>query len=235
VTPDGDQMAAIEAALQPYVAGTLQQVATKGIDAQAAYRTLQREIAAIRMGTDDRSPHGQAWRRQPAANAKRRRVPSVVNHGLGAIAACLIFSMMGVTVVDVIGRYGFDRPLPGASEVTEAMLAVTIFAALPLVTLENGQITITLLTERFTPKGRRLQGALVALFSALVLALNTWRLFRHAAQLASYGDVTLFLGLPRAPLAYLMASLAGLAACAAGVLAVRRRRARAGGGVGGPL
>jgi TRAP-type transport system small permease protein len=160
---------------------------------------------------------------------------SVLNRVLGAIAAFLIFSMMCITVVDVIGRYGFNRPLPGASEVTEAMLAAAIFAALPLVTLENGHITMTLLTERLTPTGRRMQGALVSLFSVLVLSLIAWRLFRHAAQLASYGDVTVFLGLPRAPLAYLMASLAGLGAVAAGVLAVRCLRGRAGSGMGGLL
>jgi TRAP-type C4-dicarboxylate transport system permease small subunit len=110
---------------------------------------------------------------------------------------------------------------------------VTIFAALPLVTLENGHIAMTLLTERLTPKDRGMQGALVSLFSALVLSLIAWRLFGHAAQLASYGDVTVFLGLPRAPLGYLMAVLAGLAACAAGVLAVRFLRGRAGSGMGG--
>jgi TRAP-type C4-dicarboxylate transport system substrate-binding protein len=49
-TPDADQMAAIEAALQPYVAQTLQQVAAQGIDAKAAYRALQREIAAVKDG-----------------------------------------------------------------------------------------------------------------------------------------------------------------------------------------
>jgi hypothetical protein len=43
-------MAAIEAALQPYVAQTLQQVAAQGIDAKAAYRALQREIAAVKDG-----------------------------------------------------------------------------------------------------------------------------------------------------------------------------------------
>jgi TRAP-type C4-dicarboxylate transport system substrate-binding protein len=49
-TPDEDQMAAIKAALQPYVAQTLKQVATQGIDAKAAYRALQHEIAAVKAG-----------------------------------------------------------------------------------------------------------------------------------------------------------------------------------------
>jgi TRAP-type C4-dicarboxylate transport system substrate-binding protein len=49
-TPDADQMAAIEVALQPYVAQTLEQVAATGIDAEAAYQALRREIAAVKDG-----------------------------------------------------------------------------------------------------------------------------------------------------------------------------------------
>jgi TRAP-type C4-dicarboxylate transport system substrate-binding protein len=49
-TPDKDQMAAIQAALQPHVASTLTQIAATGIDAATAYQALQREIAAIKGG-----------------------------------------------------------------------------------------------------------------------------------------------------------------------------------------
>jgi TRAP-type transport system small permease protein len=140
---------------------------------------------------------------------------------LGALAAALIFAMMGITVVDVVGRYGFSRPLPGAFEVTEVMLAMAIFVVPPLVTLENGHITASLLTDRLPPRGRRIQGVLVCLFSAFVLALIAWRLWRHGAQLSSYGDVTIFLRLPKGPLASVMAGLAALGALAALVSALR--------------
>jgi TRAP-type C4-dicarboxylate transport system substrate-binding protein len=48
--PDKDQMAAIQAALEPHVASTLKQIAAKGVDAEAGYQSLQREIAAIKDG-----------------------------------------------------------------------------------------------------------------------------------------------------------------------------------------
>jgi TRAP-type C4-dicarboxylate transport system permease small subunit len=155
----------------------------------------------------------------PATNdhALRRTVQRV----FGTIAGLLIFLMMCVTVVDVIGRYGFNQPLSGASEITEVMLGTVIFAALPLVMLENGHITMTLFTDRLTPRGRRLQAPLVSLFSALILSVIAWRLYRHGLQLASYGEVTVFLGLPKGPLAYLMASLAALGALIAAALALR--------------
>ena len=49
---------------------------------------------------------------------------------LGLAASVILFSMMIVTFVDVVGRYGFNRPLRGAFEGTELMLLVLIFAGL---------------------------------------------------------------------------------------------------------
>jgi TRAP-type C4-dicarboxylate transport system substrate-binding protein len=51
VTPSAEHMAAIRTALEPYRARTLQQIAAKGIDAQAAYQALQREVAKSKAGT----------------------------------------------------------------------------------------------------------------------------------------------------------------------------------------
>ena len=163
-------------------------------------------------------------RAPPAGDDLLLRAVRVV---LGSIAAVLVFSMMCVTVADVIGRYGFNRPLAGAFELTEIMLGIVIFVALPLVTLENGHITVSLITEHLSPRARRVQASLAALFSAAILAVVAWRLYRHGVQLSSYGDVTVFLRLPKGPLAFVMTALAGMAAVAAAILAARLLAGRA--------
>jgi TRAP-type C4-dicarboxylate transport system substrate-binding protein len=50
VTPDDDQLAAIRKAVEPYVAETLKEIAAEGIDADAARRALQQEIAEVKAG-----------------------------------------------------------------------------------------------------------------------------------------------------------------------------------------
>lgn len=165
----------------------------------------------------------------PAGDDSLLRAARIV---LGSIAAVLIFSMMCVTMADVVGRYGFNRPLPGAFELTEIMLGIVIFVALPLVTLENGHITVSMLTERLSPGARQIQGFLAAAFSAVVLGFIAWRLFRHGMQLSSYGDVTVFLRLPKGPLAFIMTALASLGAAAALILAIRFLTGRAASGTG---
>lgn len=50
VIPDDSQMAEIRKAIEPYAAKTLRQIAARGIDAQAAFQALRREIDAAKAG-----------------------------------------------------------------------------------------------------------------------------------------------------------------------------------------
>jgi TRAP-type C4-dicarboxylate transport system permease small subunit len=139
---------------------------------------------------------------------------------LGVIVAVLLMAMMLITVLDVIGRYGLKQPLSGAYELIELMLAIVIFTALPLVCLREENITVTILIERFPARTRQIHAGVVSLLSACVLAVVAWRLYSHAAQLASYGEVTMFLRLPRGPIGYTMAVLSALGAIALVVVAI---------------
>lgn len=130
----------------------------------------------------------------------------------GGLAAIIVFAMMVVTVVDVVGRYLFSAPLPGAFEITEIALAIVIFLGLPLVCFEDGHISVSLITDRFRGIVRRLQSAGAAIVGGATLALVAWRVYEHGAQLASYGDVTIFLRLPKGPIAYLLAALTAVSA-----------------------
>jgi len=155
---------------------------------------------------------------RPASDKKTKTVEDTgpvvrfLRRALGGVAAVLVFGMMMVTVIDVAGRYLFSAPLPGAFEVTEITLAIVIFLGLPLVCFEDGHISVSLITERLHGLARRLQSAGAALIGGATLALVAWRLFEHGAQLASYGDVTIFLRLPKGPIAYLLSALAAISA-----------------------
>ena len=52
---------------------------------------------------------------------------------LGVVASAILFAMMALTVVDVVARYVFSRPLRGAFEITELLLLALIFAGLAAV------------------------------------------------------------------------------------------------------
>ncbi|WMS44934.1 TRAP transporter small permease [Acuticoccus sp. MNP-M23] len=131
---------------------------------------------------------------------------------LMAAAGILLVAMMMLTVVDVIGRYIFAAPVAGAFEATEVMLALAIFAGLPIVTARGEHVSVRLLVDRLP---RRLQLALDVfsdLLVAVLLAGAAWLLYQRGASLARFGDSTVLLHIPLAPVAFALAGLAAVAA-----------------------
>ncbi len=131
---------------------------------------------------------------------------------LGLTSATVLFVLMLLTVVDVIDRYVFNKPLGGGFELTEMMLAALIFCGLPLVSKRREHIVI----DTFDPlmSGRVKRGLDVAadIVCAATLAGLGWLLFRRAVRVSEYGDTTSVLTLPLAPVAYLMGTMIVLTA-----------------------
>jgi TRAP-type C4-dicarboxylate transport system permease small subunit len=144
----------------------------------------------------------------------------LARESLASLTAIVLAGIMLVTVIDVIGRYMINRPLPGSSEITELAMALLIYTALPLASRSRAHITVDLFDALVPSAVRPVRDIIIQVVSAAVLALIAWRLWTYADQLRGSGDVTEYLKLAQAPFAYAMSVLAGLAAIAA--LAITR-------------
>lgn len=131
----------------------------------------------------------------------------LLDQALGLLAAVVLMLMMIVTFVDVLGRYLFLAPLPGAFELTEIMMAMLIFAGLPLVCRANQHVTVNLIVGLLSPKIRRFQRLITQVLMVIVLAVMSWRMWIKAADMLEQGDETAYLLLPVAPVAFLMTVL----------------------------
>jgi len=116
-------------------------------------------------------------------------------------AATALFGIMLLMLADVIGRYLFNAPVPGAAEVIELAMGVTVFAALPLVTAKCEHVRLDYLSRAVRGRVQALAEAVVVSISVLVMALLAWRLALKAATVWRYGDSTAFLNIPVAPIA----------------------------------
>ncbi len=126
---------------------------------------------------------------------------------LGVIAGVLLFCMMTLTFVDVVLRYIFNAPLKGSFEITELMLVVLIFAALPLVSRREEHVVMDFL-DRFLPFGiYRALRTLEHVVSAAVMTGMGILLWQRASKLAAYGDTTAILRIELAPFVYAIALL----------------------------
>lgn len=129
---------------------------------------------------------------------------------LGFAASVILFSMMIVTFVDVVGRYGFNRPLRGAFEGTELMLLVLIFAGLPLVSHADEHVTMDFIDHMVGPAARKVIAALAQLVCAATLIGLSWLIWVKAGKIAAYGDTTDVLKILLAPFVYFMAAMIAL-------------------------
>ena len=130
---------------------------------------------------------------------------------LGVAASAILLAMMAITVVDVIARYAFSRPLRGAFEVTELMLLVLIFAGLPLVSFSDEHAVMDFIDRLLGPRGQRGLERLVQVGNAAFMFLLAWLTWLKADRIWAYRDATDVLRIVYGPFVYFMAVTLGLA------------------------
>jgi TRAP-type C4-dicarboxylate transport system permease small subunit len=137
----------------------------------------------------------------------------------GLLVALALAAMAVVTALDVIGRYLLNAPLPGSYELVGLLLAITVFAALPLATLGREHVVVDVLDHLLPPRLVALQRAVTEAAAGAVLAVLAWQLWLRGERLALEHATTNLLAIPLAPVAFLMAAFTALAAAAMVILA----------------
>ncbi len=141
---------------------------------------------------------------------------------LGGLGGLLLVCMMGLTVCDVIGRYVFNAPIVGATELTELLLCAVIFLGLGAVSLAEDHVTVDLLTDKFPDAVQPLRQGIIGLFSGGILIIVAWRIWVYADQIGGYGGQTTNLHIPIAPLGYFCATCALVGAVITAALPLKR-------------
>ena len=142
---------------------------------------------------------------------------------LGVAASSILLAMMLLTVVDVVARYVFHRPLRGAFEVTELMLVVLIFAGLPLVSYADQHALMDFIDRLLHPRAQRRLESAVQVGCEAVMFLLAWLVWLKADRIWAYRDATDVLRLVYGPFVYFMAVMIGLTSLIHLYKAVERR------------
>ncbi|MBK0328946.1 TRAP transporter small permease [Rhodobacteraceae bacterium F11138] len=157
----------------------------------------------------DRASAGRGLRRN------LRRVTAI-------LTGALLLALTAVTLVDVLGRYFFNSPLSGGSELTELLVMAVVFAGLPAICLDDGHITVDLFTGHLRGAAHVAQTTVARLVVAIMLALIAVEMWQHGDRLASYGETTIYLRFPLGPVAWLAAAICGASALIVLFLALTR-------------
>jgi TRAP-type C4-dicarboxylate transport system permease small subunit len=135
----------------------------------------------------------------------------LVGRVLTAAAGLALLAMMVLTFVDVMGRK-FWVSVPGAVEVSEALMVVLLFCGLPLVAWHAGHVSFELADKLYRGRAAIWSRVFVDLFCAVVFGALAAAIWRFAGRTMEDGEVTVYLQWPVGWFVYLMAVLVGIAA-----------------------
>lgn len=144
----------------------------------------------------------------------------------GSVAAGALFTTMVLTFFDVGGRKLLSSSIPGSLELTEMLMVLVIFAALPLVSLRGEHVVFNSLDSHLGATVRRIQRLLVNLLCAAALVGMGWLMWGQAGDIASAGETSAQLQIPRYPFVYVMALMCVLTGVAHVALALLRHDAQ---------
>ncbi len=152
---------------------------------------------------------------------------------LAWLSGVIAFCVMTVTFVGVVMRYGLRHPLTGGFEMIEIGMGLIVFTAAPLMVRRRGNISVTILADRFPPLLARVSGLVSDLAGAALMAFIAWRVWLQGERLLTYNEVTMELRVPKGLIAQGMAGLLAVAALAFLACAAERLRRDRPDGAGG--
>ena len=147
------------------------------------------------------------------------------------LLACMIVFLALLTLVDVLGRYLLNAPVPGALEITEVVLALMIGAALPLVERRQAHITVDFVEGFPAPRFQRVRRTLLGLVMAAALGVAARQMFVQAQDYAQGNEHTMYFEIPAAPIAFVIAVSLTIAAIVALLAMLRPPAPRHGGDI----
>lgn len=128
----------------------------------------------------------------------------------GLLSGAALFAIMALTFFDVGGRKLLDHSIPGSFELTELLMVVVIFGAIPLVS-QHGEHVVFDSLDSYLPEGvRRAQGIIVHFLIGTALIALGYLMFKTGQQFAINGDNTAQLKIDKAPFIYGMGLLSAI-------------------------
>lgn len=134
-----------------------------------------------------------------------------IQRAVTLLMVLMLSAMVALTFTDVVGRRLFNTPVFGANDMTEHLMAVIIFAGLPLLTAQRGHLSIDLFDHWLLKPQWRLWHKAVDLLIAAVLGLIAWEFYLAIEEARSINEISPALMIPRAWMYTFIAATTALA------------------------
>lgn len=126
------------------------------------------------------------------------------------MAGIALFAIMALTFFDVGGRKFLSHSITGSLELTELLMVVVIFAALPLVSLRGEHVLFDSLDQVLPQSVRTVQRVLVQAICGVALLALGYLMWQTGGEFRASGETTAQLAILKAPFIYGMSVLCAL-------------------------
>jgi TRAP-type C4-dicarboxylate transport system permease small subunit len=142
--------------------------------------------------------------------ARTEKILNILVRIMLYLAMVLLAAMMLLTVADVSGRYLFNLPIEGSTEVTQQLLVSLAYFGLVWCTMKKAHIKLDLFTERIPLVAWAIIDILFYLLSVVLFSCIAWQNFIMARDSMLAGHSSWVLNIPNYPFYLLVAIACGV-------------------------
>lgn len=129
------------------------------------------------------------------------KVLDFLSRWLGYFSAAFIIFLMLIVTADVCGRYFFNNPIIGASELARYSVIAIVFPAMAWTALSGRHIRVDFIMNRFPRRVQAITNASVLILTLVIYSIITWQSILYSLEVES---VISALDVPQAPFYWVM-------------------------------
>ena len=123
----------------------------------------------------------------------------------GIVGVVILLGMMMMTVVDVIMRYFFRRPIIGSEEISTLLMVCVVFLGIAWCALKDGHISVDIITGKLSKRGRAFLNGFDNILTFALALIIAWRTFLEAMSVKKMDVNSPLLSIPRYPFIFVTA------------------------------
>ena len=128
-----------------------------------------------------------------------RKVMKKINFYCTHVSAVTLAALMLLTVTDVFLRFAFNKPVPGAFEMTEILIPVMVLFAAAYAHNFGDHVVIDIIYVKLPKVARWIISLVSTLIYLAIVVLICWRIYIHSGNLRIIGAETSQLHIPHWP------------------------------------
>lgn len=137
-------------------------------------------------------------------DAYLKTVTAVVNK-IGLLGAFAMIGLMMLTVVDVFLRKFFNAPILGSFEITEFLLVVLVFLAIPWAALKKSNVRVDLIVGGLPQRVQAAFSSVTCFLSLVITAFFGWYTIPQGIYMLRLNRVSEMLDIPFFPFYFVVA------------------------------